>query len=103
MDRRADFDDLLKEIAEDCGGHVYYQPPSSVRMQYPAIRYERSRLDYIHADNVPYKTTVGYQVTVIDRNPDSEITKAIMKLPRCSYNRHYYADNLNHDVFMIYY
>ena len=94
MDRRIELDDLLKEIASAYGAHVYYQPPSSVNMKYPAIRYERSRTDTDHADNLPYR---------IDRNPDSEITKAILKLPLCSYNRHYYADNLNHDVFIIYY
>lgn len=103
MDRRIELDDLLKEIANAYGAHVYYQPPSSVKMQYPAIRYERSRTDTDHADNLPYRIQIGYQITVIDRNPDSEITKAILKLPLCSYNRHYYADNLNHDVFIIYY
>jgi len=103
MDRRIELDDLLKEIANTYGAHVYYQPPSSVKMQYPAIRYERSRTDTDHADNLPYRIQIGYQITVIDRNPDSEITKAILKLPLCSYNRHYYAGNLNHDVFIIYY
>ena len=103
MDRRIDLDDLLKTIADANGGHVYYQPPSTVRMTYPAIRYERSRINTRYADNAPYRNRIGYQITVIDRDPDSQITAEIMKLPLCSYNRHYYADNLNHDVFIIYY
>lgn len=101
MDRRTELDAIFRSIAGD--DHVYFQPPSSVKMKYPAIRYKRTRIDTMHADNLPYKSTIGYEVTVIDRNPDSEITKAVMKLPLCSHNRNYFADNLNHDVFVIYY
>lgn len=98
--RRLELDRIFCEIAGE--DHVYYQPPSSVKMKYPAIRYERARVSNDHADNAPYRINVGYQVTVIDRNPDSKLTEAVMKLPMCTYNRHYYAENLNHDVFIIY-
>ena len=103
MDRRIELDDLLKAIVNRHGGNLYYQPPSSVKMTYPAIRYERSAVDTDFADNKPYRNTIGYTLTVIDRNPDSDITKEVMALPMCRYNRHYYAENLNHDVFTIFY
>lgn len=103
MDRRTELDDLLKAIAMKHDGYLYYQPPSSVKMKYPAIRYKRAAIDTDFADNIPYRNTIGYELIVIDRNPDSEITKEIMTLPMCRYNRQYYADNLNHDVFTIFY
>ena len=44
-----------------------------------------------------------YQVTVIYRNPDSEIPSKIALLPMCSHERHYTKENLNHDVFNLYF
>ena len=99
--RRIAFDDRL-HTAFDNLAHIYYQPPESVRMEYPAIRYRRSYVDITHADNVPYLHDYSFEVTVIDRNPDSVITAALLKFPRCRYNRTYVSENLYHDVLTIY-
>lgn len=95
----------LQKIFESLLGskNVYFQPPSSLRMSYPAIVYERSRIDSVHADNLTYQQYNGYQVTVIDPDPDSEIPGRIAKLPMCSFSKHYTSDNLNHDVFNLYF
>ena len=55
------------------------------------------------ADNQPYALHDRYQVTAIYRNPDSEIPSKIAQLPMCSHERHYTKDNLNHDVFNLYF
>lgn len=83
--------------------NVYFQPPESIRMIYPAIVYSRARIDNRHANDFVYKQNDAYEVIVIDRNPDSEIVRKISKLPKCRFDRHYKADNLNHDVFTLYY
>lgn len=83
--------------------HVYFQPPASVQMQYPAIVYNRDNADTSFAGNSPYRRVKRYQVTVIDRNPDSEIPDRVAALPMCSYNRFFTANNLNHDVFQLYF
>lgn len=83
--------------------NVYFQPPESIRMIYPAIVYSRARIDNRHANDFVYKQDDAYEVIVIDRNPDSEIVRKISKLPKCRFDRHYKADNLNHDVFTLYY
>lgn len=83
--------------------NVYYQPPASVQMSYPAIVYSRNDIENIFADNSVYAQNNAYLVTVIDRNPDSEIVKKVSQLPRCSFDRHYVVDNLNHDVFTLYF
>lgn len=82
--------------------NVYYQPPSSIRMNYPAIRYKRTILDNEFADDSVYIQNVAYEVTVIDRNPDSEIAMNVSKFPSCRYLRHYESEGLNHDVFIVY-
>jgi len=40
---------------------------------------------------------------VIDKDPDSEIPGMVAKLPLCKFVRHYTTDNLNHDVYRLYY
>lgn len=83
--------------------NVYFQPPESVHMQYPAIVYSRNRIENEHADNLVYKNDTSYTVIVIDKNPDSEIVAHVSNLPLCRHERHYTSDNLNHDVFTLYY
>lgn len=83
--------------------NVYFQPPASVKMQYPAIVYERSDIENVFANNNPYLQSLVYEVTVIDKNPDSEIVTEISKLPMCRFDRHFAVDNLNHDVFTLYF
>lgn len=107
MERRLQFHSILCGILEcpergdDC--RAYFQPPASIEMEYDCIRYERNKIDPRFANNAPYSLRDRYQVTVIYRNPDSELPKKIAQLPLCSHDRHYTADNLNHDVFNIYF
>lgn len=83
--------------------NVYFQPPPSVQMAYPCIVYHRDDADTHFADNEPYKRKWKYQVTVIDRDPDSPIPEKVGALPMCVYDRFYAADNLNHDVFKLFF
>lgn len=83
--------------------NVYFQPPPSVQMEYPAIVYH---LDYRlirHADNAPWQNRKRYLVTVIDRDPDSDIPDKVADLPMCSFDRFYTADDLNHYVSRLYF
>ena len=83
--------------------NVYYQPPASVKMKYPAIVYSRKDIETINANNAKYNSRRCYDVTVIDENPDSIFLDKILELPLSRFDRHYTAENLNHDVFTIYY
>ena len=93
-------DVLLSILASD---NVYFQPPASLKMLYPCIVYNRSSIDIKKADNMNYKYTLGYTVTYIDPNPDGLIVEKLLSLPMCSYSTNFKKDNLNHDVFNIYY
>lgn len=88
---------------EDPERHVYFQPPTNIRIEYPAIVYERSTGDTQFADNAPYVFDKRYTVTVIDPDPDSEVPDEVSKLPRCIADRHFVSENLHHDTFNLYY
>ena len=96
--------DLQAELEEWLGSRdVYFQPPASVRINYPAIVYTRSDIDNTFADDSVYMQSHFYEVTVIDEDPDSKIVDAVSKLPTCRFSRHFTSENLNHDTFIIYY
>ena len=92
----------LQEYFETLTNNVYFQPPVNTKMSYPAIRYRRQTIDNIHADDNPYHQERAYEVIVIDKNPDSPIVDEISKMSMCRYVRHYTADGLNHDIFIVY-
>ena len=101
MHDRLDLHEMLCDILGS--RRVYYSPPASVKMSYPAIVYTRSDIGNTHADDSVYKQTHSYSVTIIDGNPDSDIVERMSRVPRCKFDRHYVSDNLNHDTFTIYY
>lgn len=94
---------LHELLCETLGSrNVYFQPPESVKMKYPAIVYSRNRIENVSADNATYRQNVSYSITVIDRDPDSEIVEKVSVIPHIMYDRSYVADNLNHDVFTLF-
>lgn len=95
----------LQTLLEDLLGtrNVYFQPPGNVQMEYPCIVYKRDFARTQFAGNFPYRYTKRYQLTVIDRNPDSDIPDKVATLQMCMFDRHFAANNLNHDVFTIYF
>ena len=101
MDKRLKLHDILCEILGS--SNVYYQPPASIQMEYPAIKYSRNNIGNTFADDSVYMQTHEYQITVIDEDPDSEIVNFMSTLPMCKFVQHYEADNLNHDVFTLHF
>ena len=101
MATRVDLQNVLEKILGS--RNVFYQPPESLKMNYPAIVYARKTIDNSYANNSVYKQNYAYEITVIDKNPDSEIVNKVSKLPTCRFDRHFKSDNLNHDVFTLYY
>lgn len=100
MARRLQLHELLVSLGAK---KVYFQPPANISMEYPCIVYQRDSADNIFADDTQYRYTQRYMVTVIDRNPDSEIVERMTKLPLCTFNRHFASGDLNHDVFNLYF
>lgn len=101
MDQRLKLQTMLESLLNS--RNVYFQPPENVKLKFPAIVYSRDDLWIEHASNLPYAKKKRYQVTVIDENPDSSIPDEIENLPLCRYSRHFVVDNLNHNVYSIYF
>ena len=82
--------------------NVYYQPPETLKMEYPCIRYSMSRHLDIYANNSKYLTSKVYDLVVISKKPDNPVIDEILKLPYTEFDRHYVVDGLNHDIITIY-
>lgn len=83
--------------------NVYFQPPESIKINYPAIIYSLDKINADHADNLKYKKYKQYTVTLIDKDPESEYADALFELPYSSFKTFYTKDNLNHFIFTLYY
>lgn len=101
MASRLQLQTLLEELLES--ENVYYQPPSSKKMEYDAIRYSKSNIQSTYANDSKYSNMNRYEIIVISRKPDHPVIDKLLALPYCSFDRHYTAENLNHDVFTLYY
>lgn len=95
----------LQKTLESLMGNrnVYFQPPASNKMSYPAIRYSLKNIDKKEANDLPYMQTKAYEIILIDSNPDSKFVDKISSMSKCSFDRHYVSDNLHHYVFTLYY
>lgn len=83
--------------------NVYFQPPASVSMHYPAIRYELKDFRTKSANNSStYIASTGYECVLIVKEPDTEYLQQIFQIPYCKFGRYYRADNLHHYTFTIY-
>lgn len=108
MDKRLQLQSDLEEtrgLAFDSilnGPAVYFQPPATVQMVYPCIRYKKDGGKIRHADNDPYKNWQRYLITVIDPDPDSTIPDEVGRLRGISYVQDYIANGLYHTVFAAY-
>ena len=93
----------LHQLLETFTPNVYFQPPTNVLLKYPCIVYNRDFADSKFADDIVYTHKLRYAITVIDQDPDSEIPNKVASMPMSLFNRFYTVDNLNHDVYSVYF
>ena len=101
MAPRLELQQLLKAIPGV--KEAYFQPPATVKMQYPCIVYALDDIRTEFAGNLPYTQTKRYQVTVIHDDPDSDIPERVAALPMSQFDRRYAANNLYHSVITLYF
>lgn len=95
----------LQKILEDIIGskQVYYQPPESIKLKYPAIIYSLDNVANKFANNETYILDDRYSIILIDNNPDTDLVRKILSLRKSRFDRRYISDNLIHNVFTIYF
>ena len=101
MDSRLKLQELLEKLLES--KNVYYQPPESKKMEYPAIKYSVDKIDKKSANDTAYLLNKRYEIIVISKTPDHPVINKLLQMPMCSYERQYKSDNLYHDVLTLYY
>lgn len=101
MGQRLDLQHKLEQILGS--EHVYYQPKSSDRVEYPCIVYHLDGMSPIRSDNSIYKEMRYYQVTYINRRPDSPVVDALINFPYSSLSSTMRTEGLYHYVFRIYF
>lgn len=103
MANRLELDAKLREILGS--NNMYFQPPESIKLQYPCIIYEMSDIPIEHADDGLYMMYHRYTITLIHTDPDNTLKDEILaKLqPYCSFDRDYISSNLYHYVYNLFY
>lgn len=98
VDMRGRMHTLFKRITKN----VYYQPPSSIRLEYPCIVYQPVSVETQSANDIGYLNTTSYQITVIDRDPESLIPYEILNsFSKGRLEQMYTTDNLHHTTINI--
>lgn len=110
---RLNLQDLLENVVEpllpdveafpDGVLRAYFQKPGKLGLEYPCVLYNRDRSKVEHADNLKFFLKKRWTVTVMDRNPDSDIPDLIEALPWSELDRTFVADTVNHWVFTLFY
>ena len=97
--------DLQNKLETVLGSrNVYFQPPESLQMKYPAFVYELADIMTDKANNKNYIRNNRYTLTLIHKNPDNELKDMILdEFGYISFDRFYAKDGLNHYVYDLYY
>jgi len=84
---------------------VYFQPKTNTTIDYSSgvIIYHRDWAMTQFATNRPYRHVLRYQVDYISPKQNETVLKALLDLPMCIYDRFHTADDLNHDVFKLFF
>ena len=98
-ERRLLFDEMIKEVTGLT--HVYYDPPESVLMEYPAIVYKKTKMPALYANNKKYVKSIAFEVQVICEDPDTIYVDKVQDIKFSAFDRHFVADDLHHDVLTI--
>ena len=101
QDRRLELDAILRDILGN--NHTYFEPPTNLTMEYPCIRYSRSHIGTVYADNKSYLKHKRYELILIYEDADDDLPDKLTDELPVSHDRHYVTDDLHHDVFTIYF
>lgn len=102
MDSRIELQTNLEAVLGS--RNVYFQPPESLKLKYPAIVYGLADIITDKADNRNYIRNHRYTVTLIHGDPDNELKDTLLdEFTNISFDRVYAKDSLYHYVYDLYY
>lgn len=84
--------------------NAYFQPPATLKMQYPCIIYSVLAFESVFADNKNYLTDTAYNVIYVTKNPDNDVYYRMLNgFDKCTFVNYYIFDNLHHYKFKLYF
>ena len=102
MNRRLELQAKLESILGE--SHVYFQPPTSVKISYPCFVYRIGSGDAKYANDMTYRYINSYDVLYITKRPNLDmIDQVLRELPMCRLTNTYCSEGLNHYAFTLYY
>ena len=101
MGRRVELHNILVKTLGS--RNVYFQPGSTVKLEYPCIIYSYAGPRDTPADNKTYHRNQRYTLIYVTRDPDDPLIDKLCDLQYCSFDRPYISDNLYHYSYSIYY
>lgn len=96
-----DLHDVLKNLMP--GIPIYFQPPESIRMQYPCLIYTIDGTNSVHADNIKYADTRIYQLILVQRQPDTYLLDVVNSLQMCEHTGRLVVGGLYQDQFRLFF
>ena len=95
---------LHEKLCEILGSrNVYFDPPSSIHINYTCIIYKRIAAESRRADNGQYIVWYPYDVQVISKDPDYELFDTFLShFDNGREGAPFVKDNLHHSNFTIY-
>lgn len=96
---------LQKDLVNLLGSkNVYYDPPETIKLQYPCFIYQSDIPYDVKANNRSYMYVKRYSITYVDTNPDNDMTvRLLTTFGHISAGNPYTSDGLHHYPFDIYY
>ena len=101
MHRRLELQMLLETIMGS--RNVYFQPPASVSLSYPAIVYAFDGIKSNYSNDKKYSMHDYYDITLIQISQDLTIIDKLLMLDYCEMHSHYVVDNLYHYKFKLFF
>ena len=100
-EKRKELQDILEYILGS--KQVYFQPPETIKMSYPAIVFSIEGIINKKANNGNYTFNYKFNINVIAKTLiNDDVLNKLFALEYCSFDRSYKSDGLYHYVFTIY-
>lgn len=100
-DKRLKLDKVLRDTLGSA--HVYFQPPESVRMEYPCIVYNLAKIPAQFADDKAYLLNPKYVIRYVTHKPDDEMRFTLVNVLGVPMIQAYAKDGLYHYIYELYY
>lgn len=97
--------ELHNKLLEIMGtNNVFFQPPETLKLTYPCIVYARNPKAIKRADDRAYTIVNSYSLTLIQKSPkDDYVDDLLIAFPMIEHDQHFVTENLNHDIFTLFY